>query len=288
MFGRALNVKALTLVMKAPMPWGYFGLNEVSLLVEPYSFMIISGATSPDGERCLSASATGLIEEACLDAIAAGGGREVFRFEGEQLLHVASQSCMALADSGTQRVEMQDCDAAMQAQDGRASWHLTSNAQLKLLHAGNLCLILEDGAANVKDCDDASQMSGARDKFLLAAVPELDLSSAVSVKNGAVLLAATASRQRQALANLQGLLPSLDGCKLPSLAVNVSRSWKPAVLLKANATVEMTRSLDDVAMIAIGKIYSATGADVEGAVRLIRESSSALVAAEGKLSSVSL
>ena len=32
MFDVSQMVKSLTIVMKAPMPWGYFGLNDVSLL----------------------------------------------------------------------------------------------------------------------------------------------------------------------------------------------------------------------------------------------------------------
>ena len=87
MFDVPQMVKSLTIVMKAPMPWGYFGLNDVNLLSSgDESFMLVSGRSSSEGEHCLIASGFELGAAACLDAVAAGDGREVFAFRGEQLV----------------------------------------------------------------------------------------------------------------------------------------------------------------------------------------------------------
>ena len=52
MFERTQRVKAVSIVMKSPMSWGYFGLNDVKLLTSgDEAFMIISGGRSAEGER---------------------------------------------------------------------------------------------------------------------------------------------------------------------------------------------------------------------------------------------
>ena len=35
------NVKAVTISMRAPLSWGYFGINSVALLAEPGSYMLV-------------------------------------------------------------------------------------------------------------------------------------------------------------------------------------------------------------------------------------------------------
>ena len=285
MFDHTINVKSLSLVMKAPMHWGYFGLNDVSLLVEPYPFMILSGATSPTGERCVTATDVGLSNEDCLDAIAAGDGREVFRQEGDQIVHTVSHLCVALTDSSARRVGLQDCETATRAQDGRSDWILTSAAQLKMVHVGNYCLTLNGGLASAEDCGDALVKGDAADKYFLAAVPELDLRVAAGVKNGASLLAAATSRQRKNLVNLQAVLPSLEMCKFSSFATNVTHVWNTKAFPRAGVKLatEMHSGVTDMAMMAISKIYPSIGADMADTMQLIRESSATLLAAEGKL-----
>ena len=41
MFDAPLNVKAVTISMRAPMSWGYFGMNSVALLAEPGPYMLV-------------------------------------------------------------------------------------------------------------------------------------------------------------------------------------------------------------------------------------------------------
>ena len=50
MFDEIQSVRAIAIVMKAPRPWQFFGLNEVQLMVEHYAFMIVSGQPSAEGE----------------------------------------------------------------------------------------------------------------------------------------------------------------------------------------------------------------------------------------------
>ena len=35
------NVKAVTISMRAPLSWGYFGINSVALLAEPGAYMLV-------------------------------------------------------------------------------------------------------------------------------------------------------------------------------------------------------------------------------------------------------
>jgi len=41
MFDTPLNVKAVTISMRSPLSWGYFGINSVALLAEPGPYMLV-------------------------------------------------------------------------------------------------------------------------------------------------------------------------------------------------------------------------------------------------------
>ena len=289
LFKDVRSVKALTVVMKAPMPWGYFGLNDASLLTEgEEAFMIVSAAAPPSGEQCVAVSGRALSAQACLDAVAAGDGRDVFRFQGDQLLHVASGMCVALAHGDGNQVGLQDCAVASRAQDGRASWEPTADAQLKLTHMGNYCLSVVAGSAVARDCGEAGAAGDSSDKFLLAVVAELDLGAAAIAKDQALLLAAAAERQRRALSDLQAQLPSLDACKFATsfaaLPTNFTKSAAVHRVERRSFAATKSAGHDEAAVDAIGKIYSAIGLDISDVMQVIGESSNALEAAEAKLS----
>merc|ERR1711970_1249355 len=72
MFDAPRSVKAVSVTMRSPQSWGYFGINSAALIAEPGPFMLVSGITSTDGEQCLVAGASGIPLEPCLEAIAAG------------------------------------------------------------------------------------------------------------------------------------------------------------------------------------------------------------------------
>ena len=81
-----------------------------------------SGITSGDGEQCLVTGASGVTLEPCLEAIAAGDGREVLQFDKERVRSSLSQvlaSCL---------------HGPMQHQDGQ----ITSMAD-------GSCVVLADG-----------------------------------------------------------------------------------------------------------------------------------------------
>lgn len=46
MFDAPLNVKAVTISMRSPLSWGYFGINSVALLAEPGPYMLVRCAFS--------------------------------------------------------------------------------------------------------------------------------------------------------------------------------------------------------------------------------------------------
>ena len=52
---------------------------------------IASGITSAIGEQCLTnGGSLGLVPEPCLEAIAAGDGREVMKFDADCSMHVVT------------------------------------------------------------------------------------------------------------------------------------------------------------------------------------------------------
>ena len=73
MFDSARNVRAVTIAMRGPKEWSYFGINEAVLIAagnEP--FMLISGVTSDPDEQCLTAQGSGVGLSSCIAAIASG------------------------------------------------------------------------------------------------------------------------------------------------------------------------------------------------------------------------
>jgi len=285
MFDGARDLKALIVVMRSPMPWGYFGLNGVKLLASgDESFMMISGGESISGEQCLTASGSELSTAACFDAIASGDGRDVFRFQGQQIAHVASNSCIAVVDGNSNRVGLQDCQAAAQAYDGRSAWELTQRSQLRMPLMGNLCMTAIAGNIIAADCDDAAKSSNSSDTYILTAVPDSDLDAASTAKTAASLLAAAVERQHSALASLQALLPSLSSCTLQAFIANVSSVAKRATRQSGSgSTVMKVASQEDAALIAVRKIYASIGVDMLGAKHLISESSRVLQSAGAQI-----
>ena len=278
MFDTPRAVKAVTVVMKAPLSWSYFGLNDVRLLSSAdESFMIISGATSASGEQCVVASGSELLLEGCLDAIAAGDGRDVFKFQGGQLVHVASALCVSVASGVGGHVGLHDCDLTAKALDGRSLWEVTPDSQLRMPRMANYCLNVHGGHATVADCGVAAQDIASGDKFILSSVPELDLGAVARLKSSASLLTAAAARQRKALDQLQGLMPVLPTCKFASMAVNKSQLQKSMSLhYVGESSVKADLMLGDAATAAVSRVYDALKVDVDGSAQLIRESANTL------------
>ena len=106
MFSDPVDVRAVTLFMRTPQSWAYFGLNQVLLLAEPGPVMIVSGASTSAGDLCLVLAGRSVHERAapialkpCLSAIAAGDGADVFKFTPrDNVVHDGSKLCLTSAN----------------------------------------------------------------------------------------------------------------------------------------------------------------------------------------------
>jgi hypothetical protein len=245
MFGDIQTVKAISIVTKAPRPWKFFGLNEVQLLVEPYAFMIVSGEPSAAGETCLVARNGAVAGERCLEAIAAGDGREVFT-HGRQgsIVSSANGKCLTIDDiSPGRQLAMEACPSPAEARDGRSYWERPASGTLKTKGAGSLCVGFASAQQpSVNVCAEAGEVLGEASKVFFVAVPAFDPSAVTGVQNGAVLLKAAAARQRVLLSKLQGLWPRLQSCK-HAADVAFNRSATLSLLQRLSAASAVGRLL---------------------------------------------
>jgi len=170
MFDAPKTVKAVTIVMRSPQSWGYFGINSAALIAEPGPFMLASGITSAAGEQCLVTGASGVHLEPCLEAIAVGDGREVLQQDEDgRIVNLADGACLALADGDTTGggvLAMGACSSSAEAGDGRGVFAMTPSGQLKMPRLGNYCLtVVGDGAADAdvaQGADVAATSSNAQ------------------------------------------------------------------------------------------------------------------------------
>ena len=278
LFDTPQNAQALSVAMRDPMPWKYFGINDVTLIVEPYAFMLISGAKSSLGELCLVARGSGLGTEPCLKAVAAGDGREIFKFNGASQIVNAGGKCMTLVNGDVSmggKLALETCATAADADDGRSSWALTSTSQLKLDKLGNYCLDVSAKEPSVYACVDDS-VSGA-DRFTPIAVPEFDMHVGAASKNSASLLKAAAGRQSSLLAKLQEAMALLQACTLPTVAgTNHATALAALPLTLRNESIMATTRAADAAMAAIEQIYLAEDVDMASVQQLIVETAEAI------------
>merc|ERR1712151_1028878 len=80
LFDRPREIQAVTVVMRSPQPWGFFGLNNVVVLAMPGPVMLVSGTAAGGEELCLVSTGQTLEARGCLDSIASGSGGDVFKF----------------------------------------------------------------------------------------------------------------------------------------------------------------------------------------------------------------
>jgi len=100
MFDLPQKVKDLAVVLRSPKPWGFFGINDLSALVEPGPSMLVSGSAD-EGELCIVADGETLAVRGCLDAMASGSGSEVFNFSPiSQLVSAVSGQCISVNKGG--------------------------------------------------------------------------------------------------------------------------------------------------------------------------------------------
>lgn len=266
MFDTARNAKSVIIAMRSPMSWSYFGINSVSMIVEPYPFVLVSSASSTTGEQCVAAQGGGLVTAPCLDAFARGDGRELFKFEGTHIMHIASKECVTLANGDSVDGGKLGLSSCADASDGRSSFEVTPDGQLKMTHMGSLCAQVTSARAWVQDCSEDG------DKYSMVAVPEFDPSAAAIAASSAALLNSAAARQRSLLAKLQAALPTLETCKLSAtLARNSSLTKQPMSLL-SGSHVAGAGATSDPAVVAISRVYPMHDVDVAGLKALIADS----------------
>jgi len=145
MFEMPVNVKAVSIMMRSPLSWGYYGINSAVLISEPGPVMLVSGVTSPSGEQCVVTNEDDSVSVvSCLSGIASGDGREVFSLDDDgQIKSVARDKCITLADGDTTsggKFILKPCARATESGDGRSVFSLSANGQLKMPRMGNFCV----------------------------------------------------------------------------------------------------------------------------------------------------
>jgi len=273
MFDSIRDVKAVTVAMRGPKEWQYFGINEVALIsAQPEPFMLISGITSEAQEQCLAAQGSSLALQPCNAAIAAGDGQEIFQFNGEGQLQQMDGQCVILAGgatSGGGSVGLGDCEQALRAGDGRSLWEVSPNAQMKMSAAGNYCLS-QSGMGEgllVQDCGEASGSIDARDKWFLSAVSDFDPAARAAL-GGYPLLKAAADALGGVTADLQA---ASAGCAKSAVQVG-----KTTVLLETLAKATLIPD-------ALAMIPAAAHTDMGSVQQVVDEARRAIAVAHASL-----
>jgi len=262
MFDSPRRVKSLIVVMRSPKAGGFFGIIDISLVVRPGPSMLVSSASAEAEELCLVADGSGVAFRSCLGAIAVGSGAEVFSLShSSQLVSAITGECLALARG---RLEMQDCEQAAEAGDGRSTFALTDSAHVQT--KTGYCLLATTAGASVAPCSD-----GGGSEVAMVSVPELDLTAAAHVKDAAALLRAAAARQSTLLGELKRGLQACEGM----LQQNTSRMQSETAALAAR-TRSVHKVTQDPSEEASSKIDQAVGVDLVAVKALISESKATL------------
>jgi len=262
MFDLPQNVEKLAVVMRSPKPWGFFGINDISALVQPGPSMLVS-AGSADGELCIVADGETLAVRGCLDAMASGSGTEVFNFSpSSQLVSAVSGQCISINKGG---LSMQDCEGAVDAGDARSTFVITPSSRVQ--SKTGYCLSASAVGASAVPCS-VDQGSGVT----MEAVPGLDLAAAATVKDAAALLRAAAARQTNLLGQLKSSLQACHGL-LANSSWHNQDTWLMALSHRAPS------AFSSPAAEVSQRIDAAVQVDLPAVKALIAESKAILAAA---------
>lgn len=165
-FDHPVSAKAISIVMRGPGPAGYFGINQVAMLGDRDSPLMVvngvkeaeaAGAEPPGAEgepesiserilskhECLVAedeSSVGM--EKCQTALLSSDAGGVFKFnEQDQLEHAATGKCVVVSNVSPDhdgQVELKDCLEGEDDEDFQ--WDLNDKGQLKS-RFGDYCLL---------------------------------------------------------------------------------------------------------------------------------------------------
>ena len=115
MFASSVEAKAVTLLMRGPKPWGYFGISNIAALSGPYSFMLVSGKAGAQ-EQCMVSGRRSVGLQPCMDAIVAGSGLEIFSFTEGSQLQSSEGKCVSVIGS---HMSKEECEG------GQSTWEAT-------------------------------------------------------------------------------------------------------------------------------------------------------------------
>lgn len=272
MFGKRVKAKYVTISMRSPMPWGFFGMSFVQLLTKPFPFMLVlaSSGVSPSRDLCVVESGTDVALQSCIEAVASLDGREIWTLSNTGVMLSSSQRQLSLLHGDVVAGGTVVLGSWRDGGDsnGAQEWIFTEAGQLELRHMSGFCLDVAGGHLGVGRCND--------DSFALAStfrqVPVLEATpSSGSVARGvAEVLAFAVQRQRRLLAQLQAMAKN---CKLPVSMLQKGVTNETAV------EAFLTRgSAAEPYLEAIELILPSLGVDVHGLQRLLDESRTVLTA----------
>ena len=170
----------------------------------------------------------GLSAKACVDAIVAGDGHEVFGLTSAGSLQDVSGRCVAL-EAG--KVEFRQCSNV------GGVWEMTAEGQVK---QGNMCLALGGPGVVAMDCEEAAAVGAG--SFFPVAVPKYDPQAAAGVHSFGKLVRASVARQNKLLATLRSLTPKLATCKTKVSLMGNGKPATSAVAFSSNHAVGGTRA----------------------------------------------
>lgn len=243
MFNYPIAVRAITIAMRSPRSWLYFGLNRVTLLAQPGHVMIVSGTSAASGELCLTARGHDVSLMPCLATIAAGDGKDIFQFSRKGALeNIASHECVAVSEGGERdnfHVLMGTCPSADEAAAAAHLWQPQVDGQVKIGRLGSSCLAVASESAHntrtrqsqtagngygfdyasliAQNCAVAAQMIDARDKFFIMSMPAYDIGVSTLARDGAALLVAARSKLASLVTELRGTSGVLASCGYKSV-----------------------------------------------------------------------
>jgi len=264
MFKRPVRISSLTLAMRSPKPWGYFGIAHTELLTEPYPFMLVSAGAASAEELCVVAKDSQIAAQPCLLAVAAADGREIWTMTTAGEIVSSTGACLATAGgqgSGDVHVLLSACGGRARCDSGhQATWSWDSDGQLRSVGLGGFCLRVTATGASLRGCEGDATETGV---FSRVAVPEFDPRVAASARNAAILLEAAAKRQQALLSALEAQAVK---CHLPPL---LESTLPQAASLSASFAL---RSAEDGAATAVSYISRALGFQSEEIESLLSRS----------------
>jgi hypothetical protein len=257
-FTKPVNARSITILMRGPKTWGYFGISSVTAVSNAFHFMLVSGLSGSQ-EVCVTTSSASLVASPCLESIVEGSGKEIFAFTEANELQTVGGKCLTLFGSS---LSVSDCGLASPTR-----WEATSDGQVK--HGKNCLAVLPSLKVVVRDCDEVA--GSDEGKLFQVAVPEYKPSESVSARSIAQLLKNAVSRQKKLLAKLE---KASSRCKGASFVEFDHLIASNIVLVKSNGTATQSVSKKDLSI--VNSIPAGLGLDISELSQVLATSKAVL------------